>query len=143
MLRCSSQPQYISLPITFVSIVIVMFVLPFKPVKGSWRTKLKQLDYAGSALTLVWAILILLGLSWGGKTFPWDSAAVLSCLILGIVLLAFFVYVEAKWVKLPIIPSALRLGGGLTLALIESAHLPQRHGLRCHAHHPLLRHGIL
>ncbi len=44
--------------------VVVVFLLPLKRKKGDTRKKLKQLDYYGSMLTLAWAVLILLPISW-------------------------------------------------------------------------------
>jgi MFS family permease len=95
---------YITLPFTCVSLVVIIFVLPLRKVAGSVREKLKKIDYAGSVLTLVWAMLVILALSWAGTTYSWTSPAVLVPLIVGIVLGAVFVVMEAKWIPLPLIP---------------------------------------
>lgn len=95
---------YINLPLTGLAILVVFFFLPLKPVHGSMIAKLKKLDYAGSALTLAWAVLVLIAISWGGAEYPWSSAAVLAPLIIGIVLLIVFIVVEAKLISLPLIP---------------------------------------
>lgn len=95
---------WINLPLTGLAIVVVFFFLPLKRVQGSMVAKLKKLDYAGSALTLAWAVLVLLAISWGGVQYAWDSAAVLAPLIIGIVLLIVFIVVEAKVMSLPLIP---------------------------------------
>ena len=87
-----------------VSIIIAIFLLPLRRVKGSVATKIRQLDWYGSVLTLAWAILVLLALSWAGSRYSWDSAAVLAPLLIGIALLAVFLYVEAKVVPLPLVP---------------------------------------
>lgn len=68
------------------------------------RQKLLQIDYAGSCLTIASSILLLLGLNWGGVTYPWGSAPVLVPLFLGAAVLALFLVWEAKFAKLPIIP---------------------------------------
>jgi hypothetical protein len=47
-----------------IGMVVVVFALPLKAVKGDIKSKLKKIDYGGSALTLAWAVLILLPLSW-------------------------------------------------------------------------------
>ncbi|KAJ4263814.1 hypothetical protein NW762_005847 [Fusarium torreyae] len=66
----------------------------------------KELDWIGMFLFLAGCVLFLVGLSWGGTTYPWKSAEVLCTLIIGIVtLVGFFVY-EAFFCHVqPLIPS--------------------------------------
>lgn len=96
--------QYINLPMTALSIVLVFFLLPLRRVKGSVVTKIRQIDFIGSALTLAWAVLVLLALSWAGNQYAWDSAAVLAPLFIGLALLAVFIFIEIKVIPLPLIP---------------------------------------
>lgn len=96
--------QYINLPLSALSLVLVTFLLPLRRVKGSIMSKLRRLDYYGSFLTLAWAISFLLALSWAGNQYPWVSVPVLLPLILGLVLLGAFILVEIKLVPLPLIP---------------------------------------
>lgn len=95
---------YINLPITGLSLVVIFFVLPLRKVTGSAKEKLKKIDYYGAVLTLVWAMLVLLALSWAGTTYSWTSAAVLAPLIIGLLLAAFWVFMEAKLIPLPLAP---------------------------------------
>lgn len=44
--------------------VVVVFVLPLKRVKGNVKDKLKKIDYMGCVLMLASAVLILIPLSW-------------------------------------------------------------------------------
>lgn len=92
------------MPITFLAIVIIYFLLPLKRVTGSYKLKLKQVDWLGSFLTLAWAVLVLVALSWAGTQYSWSSGAVLAPLLIGIALLGVFLFVELKAVKLPLIP---------------------------------------
>ncbi|KDE05201.1 hypothetical protein MVLG_04440 [Microbotryum lychnidis-dioicae p1A1 Lamole] len=85
-------------------IVIVQIFLPLKAVKGSMRTKLAQIDYVGSLLTIGACTLILLPLNWGGVTFAWNSPRVLGCLIGGFVCFLVFILYEWKVPKIPVIP---------------------------------------
>ena len=71
------------------------------------RAKFMKIDYIGSLLTIASSVLLLLGLNWGGTTYSWSSAPVLVTLILGAVVLGIFVFWEAKFAQLPIIPGAL------------------------------------
>jgi hypothetical protein len=50
---------WINLPLAALAMVITYFFLPLKPVHGDWRVKAKQVDYGGSALTIIAAILVM------------------------------------------------------------------------------------
>ncbi|WWC99793.1 hypothetical protein V866_006700 [Kwoniella sp. B9012] len=95
---------YINLPLTALAMVIIVFLLPLRRVRGSIWEKLKKLDFYGSLLTLGWASLILIALSWGGSQYAWSSAAVLAPLLIGLALLGVFLIVEWKVVSLPLVP---------------------------------------
>ncbi|SCV67788.1 BQ2448_5399 [Microbotryum intermedium] len=87
-----------------IGIVIVQIFLPLKAVKGNMRTKLAQIDYVGSILTIGACTLVLLPLNWGGVTFAWDSPKVLGCLIGGLACFIIFILYEWKIPKIPVIP---------------------------------------
>lgn len=70
------------------------------------RAKLLRIDYVGSLLTISSSIAVLLGLNWGGTTYPWVSAPVLVPLILGAAIFTVFIFWEAKYALLPIVPGA-------------------------------------
>ncbi|WVQ70952.1 hypothetical protein IAR50_000477 [Cryptococcus sp. DSM 104548] len=95
---------YINLPITSISIIIIIFLLPLRRVRGSMWGKIKKLDFWGSLLTLAWAVPFLIALSWAGTSYTWDSAPVLAPLLIGLALLGVFIFVEAKLVSLPLVP---------------------------------------
>ncbi|WWC66326.1 uncharacterized protein I206_100227 [Kwoniella pini CBS 10737] len=95
---------YINLPLTSLAMIIIVFLLPLRRVRGSMWGKLKKLDFYGSILTLGWASLILIALSWGGSQYSWSSAAVIAPLIIGLFLLGVFLFVEWKVVSLPLVP---------------------------------------
>ncbi|KAF2267864.1 trichothecene efflux pump [Lojkania enalia] len=51
--------------------------------KSRWQM-FKELDFVGIFLFVAGIIVFLIGLSWGGTTYPWKSAAVICALILGV-----------------------------------------------------------
>ena len=54
---------------------------------------IKEIDYLGILLFTCGFTIFLLGLSWGGGYYPWGSAAVISTLVIGAVLIiSFFVW---------------------------------------------------
>ncbi|WRT64234.1 uncharacterized protein IL334_001163 [Kwoniella shivajii] len=111
---------YINLPLTSLAIVIIIFLLPLKRVKGSMWGKIKKLDFYGSFLTLGWASLILIAISWGGSQYSWSSAAVLAPLLIGIALLVAFIIVEWKVVSLPLVPMRLFKNGSVAACYITT-----------------------
>ncbi|KAJ3552656.1 hypothetical protein NM688_g4034 [Phlebia brevispora] len=95
---------WINLPLSGLAIAVGVWLLPLKGVHGNMREKLLKIDYVGSLLTIISSILILIGLNWGGVTYPWASVQVLVPLLLGAFILALFLVWEAKFAALPIMP---------------------------------------
>ncbi|KAH8684143.1 trichothecene efflux pump [Ilyonectria robusta] len=59
--------------------------------KSKWQMT-KDLDFIGIFLYISGCVLFLIGLSWGGTQYPWDSAETLCTLLIGVALLASTVY---------------------------------------------------
>ena len=96
------------MPLTGIAIIVVQFFLPFKPLTGNYREKLKRIDYVGTLLILASTTLILLSLNWGGNEYAWDSGVVIALLVVGVFLMAVFVFVEgSRFIDLPILPMYL------------------------------------
>lgn len=54
--------------------------------------QLKRLDPIGMCLFVLGLILLLLGLNWGGTSYPWNSAHVIATIVVGFVLVVVFVF---------------------------------------------------
>lgn len=97
----------INLPIGVFSLIITFFLLrkhllgpqPIAELDETAETgrrtkfmvRLKTIDFGGQVLFIAGFGLIILGLTWGGATYAWNSAAVISSLAVGVVLLVAFV----------------------------------------------------
>ncbi|KAG8169281.1 hypothetical protein KVR01_000026 [Diaporthe batatas] len=68
---------------------------------------LKAVDWTGSLLIVGSALMVLLGLEFGGITFPWSSAAVICLITFGTVVLGVFLLNEWKLAINPVIPLRL------------------------------------
>ncbi|KAF5004796.1 hypothetical protein FDECE_8735 [Fusarium decemcellulare] len=69
------------------------------------RQMLKDLDYLGIFLWTAGLTIFLMGVSWGGNMYPWKSAATISSLIIGALLLvALFLWEGFMDLKYPAIP---------------------------------------
>jgi hypothetical protein len=94
-----------------------------------------SITHPGDALTIS---IPQLGLNWGGVTYSWTSGAVLAPLILGVCTFIAFLFWEAKYAKLPIIPGKLfSLLGGAYVENRRSAHLQvsdRRRCIHCYLH---------
>ncbi|KAJ5113693.1 hypothetical protein N7456_002227 [Penicillium angulare] len=95
---------YINIPLTGISMLVVLFVLPLKRVKGDVKVRFKQIDYLGCITMLIAAVLILIAISWGGTKYAWSSAGVIAPLVIGFAFLVIFIVVEMKFAALPLIP---------------------------------------
>lgn len=73
--------------------------------KGTeFRQKLSRVDFLGSVLLVTSLMLMLTAASVGGKELEYLSWSFISLIVISILLLVAFVYVEAKISKEPIIP---------------------------------------
>ena len=76
--------------LSLVTALCVFFLMPLKPVQGSWKNKLLSIDFTGCFLALAFSTLLVLSLTWAGTVYPWSSPQVLVTLILGLSLVVFF-----------------------------------------------------
>ncbi|KAB5513119.1 drug resistance transporter EmrB/QacA subfamily [Coniochaeta sp. 2T2.1] len=142
-------------PTGAIATALIAFILPahfpYKPTAATaasrWHDKftfksLARLDLLGAFLLLASSILLVFGFEEAGARYPWGSAAVLSTLILGAVLLIAFVFWEKivaheRFAQDPVFPLRLikdrRFVGMAIVALLTGPpfmtvliNLPQR-----------------
>lgn len=93
----------ISIPVSALAMVLIFVLLRQELVRGthhltgpekkSLLSGLATIDYGGLLLFLFGTGLIILGTSWGGARYSWNSTQVLAPLVIGSVLfILFFVY---------------------------------------------------
>jgi len=100
---------YLNLPICGIAIPLVAVYMRLPTPYGnlSLKQKLKKLDWIGNTMIVGSTASSIIGLTWGGVTFPWSSGQVLGTLIAGgCGLLAALVY-ELKFAAEPTIPPNL------------------------------------
>ncbi|KAH7906463.1 transporter [Hygrophoropsis aurantiaca] len=76
---------YINLPLGAFAIVIVALFLPniaASDEKGSPMQRWKRLDWVGTSLSFAMVTFLLIALQWGGNEKPWNSASVVTLLVL-------------------------------------------------------------
>ncbi|KAL4877341.1 MFS drug transporter [Aspergillus karnatakaensis] len=94
----------LNLPLTALTTLSVLFFMPLRRVTGDWKIKLKAIDFVGGALALAGTAVLLLGLTWGGGEYPWDSAHVIATLVVGFFVCVGFVLWQWKGAKYPLVP---------------------------------------
>ncbi|KAK3954318.1 major facilitator superfamily domain-containing protein [Pseudoneurospora amorphoporcata] len=98
---------YINLPISGVGMAILAFVLKLHNPRTPIRQGLKAVDWVGSLTIVGGTLMILLGLEFGGVTYPWKSATVICLIVFGIVMIGIFGVIEWKVAEYPVIPMRL------------------------------------
>ncbi|KAI0006586.1 trichothecene efflux pump [Xylariaceae sp. FL0662B] len=100
------------LNIIVVAVAIILISLFYHPPsfgllheRKSKKELLKKLDYAGMFMWTAGLTLLLMGVSWGGTIYPWDSSATIASIVIGVILLiALFVYEGFAKLEYPAIP---------------------------------------
>src|ERR1700743_2149596 len=90
---------YIMIIINFVSGALFFFFYFPPTFHEKFRNRdpiqqLKDFDYVGTLLFVGGFLLFLMGLSWGGSSYPWKSAHVIAMMVVGGVTLIAFVLWE-------------------------------------------------
>ncbi|PQE20393.1 major facilitator superfamily transporter protein [Rutstroemia sp. NJR-2017a BBW] len=95
------------IPITGTVAVALFFFLHLDNPKTPVWDGLKAVDWIGSLLIVGGTLMVLLGLEFGGVTFPWSSATVICLIIFGIVIAFLFILNEWKFARYPVMPLRL------------------------------------
>ncbi|EEP75763.1 conserved hypothetical protein [Uncinocarpus reesii 1704] len=95
---------YINLPIDGIAFVIIFFFFEVHTPKTPLIAGLKAIDWLGSLTIVGSTVMFLLGLEYGGISFPWSSATVLCLIIFGIFTFALFLLIQWKLAYYPIMP---------------------------------------
>ncbi|KAJ6106141.1 hypothetical protein N7512_009658 [Penicillium capsulatum] len=107
---------------------IILFALCYFP--PGWEAKhrgesrmneLRTFDYVGFSLYSGGLVLVLLGLSWGGTSYPWNSAHVVGVLVVGFVaLIAFALYETYVPLEQPLMPVSILKHRGYTATVCSA-----------------------
>ncbi|OCF39388.1 hypothetical protein I317_06816 [Kwoniella heveanensis CBS 569] len=111
---------WMSCPLSVLIIIGTHYILPLKPVTGSVKVKLLQIDYMGIVLSAGATVLLLVPISGGGSTFPWHSPEVIALLVVGAVMMIAFLGCEWKFARLPILPLRLFKTPTVSIVLAQS-----------------------
>ncbi|RKP08346.1 major facilitator superfamily domain-containing protein [Thamnocephalis sphaerospora] len=109
---------YINLPVGAITIATIGLALRLPPIPGSISKKLRQIDFIGAILVLASTVCLLLPTSWGGKTYPWNSAVVISLYCVAVAVLGLTVYWEGWRAHNPLTPGRMFKRMGTVAAFV-------------------------
>ncbi len=92
---------YVNMPVGVVAVAIVALKLHLPAVR-----RRHQIDYLGAGLLSGGVVALILLTTWGGKQYAWASEPILGLGVVGVLLLAVFVWQERRAPE-PLIPLAL------------------------------------
>ncbi|KAE9366460.1 MFS general substrate transporter, partial [Stipitochalara longipes BDJ] len=95
---------YINLPLCVPSIAGVYFFINLESELQSVRERLRRVDWTGMFMLTTSLISLLYGVTSGGVLQPWNSAAVVSTIVIGALGSTGFLLYEAYLAKEPMVP---------------------------------------
>lgn len=93
---------YINMPLGIVALLAIVFLMP--KIKSTIQDK--SIDYLGAIYLSLGLTALLLGVTWGGNAYAWNSVEIILLLAFSFVTLTFFASVES-FVKNPVLPLEL------------------------------------
>ncbi|KAF1949097.1 hypothetical protein CC80DRAFT_510851 [Byssothecium circinans] len=95
---------YLNLPLDGAAFLIILFVLDLHTPKTPLKKGLKAVDWLGSLTMIGGTVMLLLGLEFGGVSYPWKSATVICLIVFGAVMIGVFFLVEHRFAPSPLMP---------------------------------------
>ena len=95
---------WVNLPISGTAFVLLLLFLDVHNPRTKIVDGIKAIDWFGSLSILAFTLMLLLGLDFGGATFPWNSPTVLCLIIFGGLISVFFIFSEKRLARYPLIP---------------------------------------
>ena len=98
---------YLNLPVVATGFVGIVAFLHLENRHRTLREKFLEIDYIGSVIFVASATSFLMGITWGGVMFAWDSWRTLVPILLGIFGIVLFVLWESKHEAFAILPLSI------------------------------------
>ena len=98
---------WVNLPVSGITFVLLVLFLDVHNPRTKLSDGMKAIDWLGTLSILGVTLMLLLGLDFGGATFPWDSPTVICLIVFGIVMIGVFFFSENHLAKYPLMPLGL------------------------------------
>lgn len=94
----------------FLPLGVVAFVMIWRMFPKAVKVTSESIDYWGSLFLSLSIITLLLGFSWGGSKYAWDSPEIMGLFLATLIGIVILVLIERK-VKSPVLPLSLFKNG--------------------------------
>ncbi|KAH8887523.1 MFS general substrate transporter [Thozetella sp. PMI_491] len=94
---------WINLPVCGIAFVVMLLIFDVHNPRTKLSDGLKAIDWWGTVSILAVTLLLLLGLDFGGVTYPWNSPKVICLIVIGTLMLGFFFYSEKRLARYPLV----------------------------------------
>ena len=111
---------WINFPFVAIAVVVVPLSMRLTATPGSMMQKIKRVDWFGNLLLIISSTVLLMGLTWGGVQFPWNSAATLVPLLGSAAALFGFVFYEMYVPIEPTIRTSLFTSYNMNYSLVAA-----------------------
>lgn len=98
---------WINLPVCGITFVLLLLFLDVHNPRTKLGEGVMAVDWFGTLSILAVTLLLLLGLDFGGATFPWDSPKVICLIVFGTLMIGFFLFSEKRLAKYPLMPLSM------------------------------------
>jgi MFS family permease len=114
---------WINLPLCGTVFLLLLLFLDVHNPKTKMMEGVKAIDWVGSLSILGLTLMLLLGLDFGGHTFPWSSSQVICLIIFGCLTTMLFIFSE-KWLsKHPLMPMGMfKVSSNVASLLVDFTH---------------------
>ncbi|RDW59029.1 MFS drug transporter-2 [Coleophoma crateriformis] len=114
---------WINLPVSGVAFVVLLLFLDVHNPHTKLRDGLRAVDWFGTLSILAVTLLLLLGLDFGGATYPWDSPKVICLIVFGTLMIGFFLFSQQRLAKYPLMPLGIfKTWSNNAVFLVSFAH---------------------
>ena len=83
---------YVNMPVGLIALGVLIFLMP----SLTRRAQNAKIDFMGAALLVAGTVPLLLGLTWGGSQYDWNSPQIIGLLGGAIIVLAGFIFYERR-----------------------------------------------
>lgn len=98
---------WVNLPCSALAFVLILLFLDVHNPETAISEGLKAIDWFGSISIVGLTVMLLLGLNFGGTTFPGGSPKVVCLIVFGCLMSVFFVFSERRLAQYPLMPLEL------------------------------------
>ena len=109
---------WVNLPCCSATFLLLLLFLDVHNPRTKVVEGLRAIDWFGSFAILGLTLMLLLGLDFGGETFPWKSAKVICLIVFGALCSLVFIFCERYLAKYPLMPLSMFKNGSNVATLI-------------------------